>query len=142
MSTNGRTVKTKHSRTCLGAIVVPSRNLKPCAQHGCCSLVVDGYCERHTQSSSRPSDLRRGSAHARGYGRDWEKIRDLVRREEPFCRYCLEEGRVTATEHIDHIVPKAQGGTDERSNLQGLCQPHHSEKTDRENPGWRTRGLE
>ena len=29
----------------------------------------------------------------------------------------------------DHIVPKAEGGSDDRANLQGLCRYHHRRKT-------------
>jgi 5-methylcytosine-specific restriction endonuclease McrA len=38
----------------------------------------------------------------------------------------------SASEEVDHIVPKKQGGTDDESNLQSLCKPHHSAKTARE----------
>ena len=34
--------------------------------------------------------------------------------------------------HIDHIVPLACGGTNEKINLQILCQPCHFEKTKNE----------
>jgi 5-methylcytosine-specific restriction endonuclease McrA len=33
---------------------------------------------------------------------------------------------------VDHITPKAQGGTDDLSNLQSICDPCHAEKTARE----------
>ena len=35
--------------------------------------------------------------------------------------------------HLDHIKPLAEGGTNDRSNLQGLCGRHHDEKTRAEN---------
>lgn len=53
-------------------------------------------------------------------------------REEPLCRRCLAEGRTSATEEVDHIIPKAEGGTDERENLQGLCEECHRRKTQEE----------
>ena len=34
--------------------------------------------------------------------------------------------------HIDHLVPKAAGGTDERSNLVASCPKHNSEKSDKD----------
>ena len=33
---------------------------------------------------------------------------------------------------VDHVVPKACGGTDDPSNLQGSCRKCHSAKTARE----------
>ena len=33
---------------------------------------------------------------------------------------------------IDHIVRRADGGTNDRENLQALCQPCHAKKTQRE----------
>lgn len=40
------------------------------------------------------------------------------------CRNTFPKERLT----IDHIVPVSKGGGNERSNLQMLCQPCHSEK--------------
>ena len=31
--------------------------------------------------------------------------------------------------HVDHIVTKRAGGSDDECNLQGLCASHHSMKT-------------
>lgn len=47
----------------------------------------------------------------------------------PICAECRKQGRVKATEVIDHIVPLAAGGEDDDSNCQGLCFDHHAEKT-------------
>ena len=75
---------------------------------------------------------KRKSRQARGYGREHDMMRALVLVEEPLCRICLEHDRTTATAIADHIKPKAEGGTDERSNYQGLCGDCHREKTARE----------
>lgn len=69
----------------------------------------------------------RPSAARRGYDSDWRKLRLVVLDEEPVCRSCGRE----ASEHVDHIVALAKGGTNDRSNLQGLCQRCHSIKTAR-----------
>lgn len=69
------------------------------------------------------------SRQSRGYGRAHELMRERVLREEPLCRACQAAGRVSATTIADHIVPKTDGGTDERSNYQGLCRPCHDAKT-------------
>jgi 5-methylcytosine-specific restriction enzyme A len=57
------------------------------------------------------------------------RIRQRVKREEPLCRMCAAEGRTTATEEIDHIVALSAGGSNARSNLQGLCAACHEAKT-------------
>jgi len=72
---------------------------------------------------------RRASRQERGYGRDHERMRERVLVEEPICRECLKHGMVNPTEIADHIIPKAEGGTDDRDNYQGLCSPHSKAKT-------------
>ena len=63
------------------------------------------------------------------YGSDWSTIRDHVLRDEPMCRPCLHAGRSRASTICDHIIAKAHGGTDARSNLQGICERCHKRKT-------------
>jgi 5-methylcytosine-specific restriction enzyme A len=59
----------------------------------------------------------------------WRALRAQVLAEEPVCRECRTENRVRATQHVDHIIPRVNGGPDTRENLQGLCAEHHSRKT-------------
>ncbi|WP_431608422.1 HNH endonuclease signature motif containing protein, partial [Enterobacter asburiae] len=42
---------------------------------------------------------------------------------------CLRNGRYTPAETVDHITAKANGGTDDLSNLESLCKPCHRAKT-------------
>jgi 5-methylcytosine-specific restriction endonuclease McrA len=42
---------------------------------------------------------------------------------------CEDQGRVTATDHIDHIIPLSKGGPDTDENTRGLCLKHHDEVT-------------
>ena len=65
----------------------------------------------------------------RGYGADHDRMRKLVLAEEPLCRECLKRDMVSATTIADHVVPKAEGGTDDRENYQGLCKPCSDAKT-------------
>ncbi|MDX9973358.1 MAG: HNH endonuclease signature motif containing protein [FCB group bacterium] len=39
---------------------------------------------------------------------------------------------------LDHVAPHSRGGSDDRSNLQGLCNPCHDAKTAKDR-GHRTR---
>ena len=81
-----------------------------------------------------------GNRHDRGYGTAWTKLRlRILKRDMYLCQQCQRDGRVTPLavvpyDHaVDHIVPKAQGGTDDPSNLESLCQePCHREKSERE----------
>lgn len=58
-------------------------------------------------------------------------MRRQVLREEPLCRICLamDPPRYSPTTIADHVVPKAEGGGDERENYQGACGPCHAMKT-------------
>lgn len=73
------------------------------------------------------------SRHQRGYGTAWDKLRKaILTRDKHLCQACLAKGRPTPARHVDHIVPKAKGGTDDEANLQSLCVPCHDEKTARD----------
>lgn len=72
---------------------------------------------------------RRGSRQSRGYGRAHELMRERVLTEEPLCRHCATRGIIEPTTIADHIIPKAEGGGDERENYQGLCTPCSKAKT-------------
>lgn len=75
----------------------------------------------------------RPSASKRGYGsRAWKLARqEALVRDNYQCRACLRvvHGRAA---HVDHIVPKSQGGADTLDNLQTLCVSCHSKKE-----GWK-----
>lgn len=95
--------------------MTPTAPLRPCAHPGCGLLVPKGRCILHR----RQAELERGSPSARGYGRAHQAMRTRVFREEPTCAGCGADGQ--PTDHADHIVPRSQGGTDERENYQRLC---------------------
>ena len=50
-------------------------------------------------------------------------------RDSGLCQLCAAAGRVQLAHEVDHITPKAKGGTDEEGNLQALCSPCHQRKT-------------
>ena len=75
---------------------------------------------------------KRKTRQQRGYGREHDAMRRRVLAEEPLCRDCLKTGHVAAATIADHIVPKAEGGTDDRENYQGLCRPCSTAKTSSE----------
>ncbi|QBP75394.1 HNH endonuclease [Herbaspirillum huttiense] len=66
-------------------------------------------------------------------GRQWMKIKtDALMASDHWCVLCLAEGRQTIAVEVDHKTPLWRGGSNEQSNLQGLCKDHHDEKTARE----------
>lgn len=84
---------------------------------------------RYRPAASRlPSHNERLSAHKRGYGRTWRKLRLWFLREHPLCAVC---GR--PAEHVDHVRPKPPDWPEyDQDNLQALCASCHSKKTAQE----------
>lgn len=78
----------------------------------------------------------RTSRHARGYGNDWDKLRQrILKRDKHLCQPCRAKGRITAATQVDHIKGKAKGGSDAEDNLQAICSPCHAAKTIEESGG-------
>ena len=76
---------------------------------------------------------RRPGATERTRGNTWMKIRERWLRAHPLCVECERQGRVSAATQLDHITPLGDGGADDESNYQGLCEPCHKAKTAEEN---------
>lgn len=120
---------------------MPAAAPKPCRHPGCGKLVRGGsWCDAHKRAAPGSfADRSRGTRHERGYGSDWDKRRArILKRDKGLCQECLHGGVLTPvgdkpfTAWCDHIVPKAEGGTDDDANLQTLCRPCHQLKTDME----------
>jgi 5-methylcytosine-specific restriction protein A len=80
----------------------------------------------------------RPSRHDRGYGSEWVRTVQRIRaRDHDLCQQCKRNGRLSTYSAVDHKVPKAEGGTDDDSNLEVICNPCHAVKTEAE----RKRGL-
>ena len=56
---------------------------------------------------------------------------DVLRRASGRCEACGVSAAERALE-VDHIVPRAKGGSDDRSNLQALCYRCNAQKRDRD----------
>lgn len=74
-------------------------------------------------------------AWANGAGRCstplWRELKRQARQALPY--RCAECGRDSGGGlQLDHIIPVAEGGLDELSNLQWLCWPCHREKSNQE----------
>lgn len=47
----------------------------------------------------------------------------------PLCIACSDQGRAVAATQRDHIIPLEEGGVDDESNEQGLCEACHDVKS-------------
>jgi 5-methylcytosine-specific restriction enzyme A len=75
----------------------------------------------------------RGTRHQRGYGSEWDRLRKVVlKRDCHLCQTCARADRVRPGNIVDHIVPRAEGGSDEMTNLEVICKPCHQIKTQEE----------
>lgn len=63
-------------------------------------------------------------------GRPWRRLRAaILQRDKYLCQRCLDLGRLTEAEEVDHTIPLSKGGTDHPSNLAAICVPCHRAKT-------------
>ena len=70
------------------------------------------------------------NARRRKRGRAGVKERHSILAEEPLCRPCLDAGRTTQSEEVDHIDESLPDPLwDARANKQGICKPCHKTKT-------------
>ncbi|HEY3984625.1 HNH endonuclease [Cedecea sp.] len=109
---------------------MPPRTPKAC----CKNTTIDrsGFCDEHKGDGwkqYKPGQTR----HQRGYGTGWDKARlRILKRDKGLCQNCLRRGAITEAAAVDHIVAKANGGSDSDDNLESLCIPCHRVKTARE----------
>ena len=109
---------------------MPYKPKRPCSHPGCGRLTDGRYCDEHKQIAERQYNqyLRDRDTNKR-YGRAWKKIRARFLLQHPLCEQCRSEGRLTAADEVHHILPLANGGTNEEGNLMALCKSCHSRIT-------------
>ncbi|RTR01950.1 HNH endonuclease [Halomonas nitroreducens] len=123
---------------------MPQRPAQPCRERLCRQLTRErhGYCKEHERLQTgwaRHQESK--SASQRGYGSRWRKLRQLVmERDRWLCQACRRKGRATPAAVVDHIVNKAEGGSDSPDNLEALCRLCHKAKTQQEAQRGRERG--
>lgn len=112
---------------------------KPCRFVGCKNKVTtkrhQGYCELHKHKSGWfINETSKGNRHKRGYGNHWVKVirPRILERDSYLCQLHLQNGIAVTGTHVDHIMPKNKGGTDDDANLQTLCVDCHKFKTAKE----------
>jgi 5-methylcytosine-specific restriction protein A len=65
----------------------------------------------------------------------------VLTRDSHLCQPCRQAGRITVAGEVDHVVPKARGGTDAIGNLQAICRTCHELKSAREGNAAPSRGA-
>ncbi|SEG20723.1 HNH endonuclease [Marinobacterium lutimaris] len=110
---------------------MPSKPPRPCRAPACSgkTTAAHGYCEEH-EHLHKPFASRKGSGRG---GRPWRRKRDaIMKRDRWLCQPCKRAGRTTPAVHVDHIINKQSGGTDDDHNLEAICKPCHDAKTQKE----------
>lgn len=76
---------------------------------------------------------RTGTRQERGYGKDWQAVRQaVIARDMALCQPCLSRGIPTPFDQVDHIAPKEEGGENTMDNAQCICRACHKRKTAQE----------
>jgi 5-methylcytosine-specific restriction protein A len=107
---------------------MPQAAPKPCSHPACAVLVRDGTsrCPQHKAKAWAQAP---GSETKRRTGRALQRDRAALFSREPLCRECSAAGRVALATIRDHVKPLAEGGADDDSNVQPLCQACSDAKT-------------
>jgi 5-methylcytosine-specific restriction protein A len=98
---------------------------RPCGNPRCGKL----NCTEHLVESWRTRDR---PTVTRIRGRELQRRRGRLFARQPWCVKCLPDGRHTKPTIRDHIIPLAEGGTEDESNEQALCLDCSDRKTEGE----------
>lgn len=119
---------------------MPRKPKRPCSFPGCPELTDGRFCEKHArEEAKRYEKYDRDPAARRRYGRAWKRIRDSYVETHALCEKCLERGLLVPTEEVHHIIPLAEGGTHDRTNLISLCKSCHSRLHAERGDRWKNR---
>jgi len=112
---------------------VPYKPKHPCAYGGCRELTYERYCEQHRKDEAkRYNKYDRDPATEKRYGGEWKRISRAYRKAHPLCELCLVDGWLVPAALVHHKrkltddPSRAGSGSNDRENLQALCQECHS----------------
>jgi len=111
---------------------MPDLLKKRCGFRGCPNTTRARYCDEHVPLARKFYDRQRGTTAERGYDSDWERVAEHRRQLDcGLCQACLEDGLVTASPIVDHIIPLhvRPDWRLEIGNTQVLCHPCHTHKS-------------
>lgn len=120
---------------------MPNKAMKFCSK--CNNMAIkDGLCTAHYKERNRDRERARDNKYYGLYHDSrWDGTYGLRRQQlidEPLCRICRKENRLTVATVADHIVPH-KGDPNKffnKNNLQSLCEEHHNIKTANEDGGF------
>lgn len=115
---------------------MPQRPQRPCRATACQTLHrnANGYCDEHVHLVKQWSHQKKGKGNTteRGYGWKWQRLRkQILRRDGHLCQCedCQKRPVPLVAHEVDHIIPKAEGGTDDPDNLRAIAKSCHRRKT-------------
>lgn len=117
---------------------MPKSAPRPCSHSGCRVLVQDGSgrCEAHPkQQWVKRAPVKRIT------GRRLQAMREALFARNPFCAECERNGIDKLATQRDHIISLEDGGPDDETNEQGLCDSCHEAKSKQERIAGRRRQL-
>jgi 5-methylcytosine-specific restriction protein A len=116
---------------------MPRKPKRPCSYPGCPELTDDRYCEQHQSLVNKQyNKYQRDPESNKRYGRSWKRIRDRYIKTHTLCEECQRQGRLTPAEEVHHIIPLANGGSNNKENLMSLCKSCHSRITAQSGDRW------
>lgn len=99
---------------------------RPCSSPGCRKLATQaGRCDQH----QREAWTKKPNATKRITGRRLQAMRASLFSRSPLCVHCDALGLVALATQRDHVIPLAEGGKDDETNEQGLCDACHEAKS-------------
>jgi len=88
---------------------------------------------KRVSSKDIPMAWSKESRQSRGYGAAWDKLRKRILERDLHLCQCPEcmggAKRLKVATQVDHIKPKAQGGTDDPANLRAVNPDCHKRLT-------------
>lgn len=115
---------------------MPALPRTPCRKCRVSHTNSNGYCDKHQDcvvTVGWAKGQKGKTTTERGYGHAWRVKCDAIKvRDKYLCVPCYKNGLIVPMFAVDHVVPKAEGGTDDDSNLQCICKDCHKVKTQQE----------
>lgn len=115
---------------------MPRKPPSPCNAPGCRAVCVGRYCEHHAHlAAGWRRSKRAGQTTKRMSGKGLQLMRARIFKRDNYlcqCSECKSLGRVRVAHEVDHVVPLAEGGTNDDANLRAINRDCHRRKTEQE----------